>query len=209
MVDEQLAGRGIDDPRVLAVLGEVPRHRFVERRLEPLAYEDRPLPIGAGQTISQPFMVARATELARPLPSDRALEVGAGCGYQAAVLSRLCAEVYAVEIVASLAARAASLLRELGYVNVTVASFDAGAGWPEHAPYDVILVSAGAPRVPPMLVDQLADGGRLVVPVGEIDDQVLTCIRRRGDRYETTLDTRCRYVDLTGRYGVGSTIPQA
>jgi protein-L-isoaspartate(D-aspartate) O-methyltransferase len=153
--------------------------------------------------------VARATELARPLPSDRALEVGAGCGYQAAVLSRLCAEVYAVEIVASLAARAASLLRELGYVNVTVASFDAGAGWPEHAPYDVILVSAGAPRVPPMLVDQLADGGRLVVPVGEIDDQVLTCIRRRGDRYETTLDTRCRYVDLTGRYGVGSTIPQA
>jgi protein-L-isoaspartate(D-aspartate) O-methyltransferase len=209
MVTEQLAGRGIEDVRVLAAMGEVPRHRFVERQFEPLAYDDRPLPLGHGQTISQPFMVARATELAGPRPADRALEVGAGCGYQAAVLSRLCAMVFAVEIIQPLAARAAAINRDLGYDNVTVASFDASGGWPAHAPYDVIIVSAGAPRVPPLLVDQLADGGRLVVPVGELDQQVLTCVHRHGASYDIERDTRCRYVDLVGRYGVGGNVPQA
>jgi protein-L-isoaspartate(D-aspartate) O-methyltransferase len=209
MVAQQIEGRGVDDPRVLEALDEVPRHRFVDHKLAALAYEDRPLPIGFAQTISQPFMVARATEMARPRPGDRALEIGAGCGYQAAVLSRLCGSVFAVEIVEPLAARAEATLRALGYDNVTFGSFDGSGGWPAHAPYDVIIVSAGAPRVPPLLVDQLADGGRLVIPVGEADGQVLTAVERHGAGYEVTRDTRCRYVDLIGRYGVGANPPQA
>jgi protein-L-isoaspartate(D-aspartate) O-methyltransferase len=209
MVDEQLIARGINDRRVLAAMNEVPRHRFVESSLQGAAYEDRPLPIGFQQTISQPFMVARATELAAPEPGDRALEIGAGCGYQAAVLSRLCQEVFAVEIVAELAARARLVLRTLGYDNLVLEAFDGSGGWPEHAPYDVILVSAGAPRIPALLLDQLADGGRLVLPVGVGDTQVLTRVRRRGSEYDVVQDTRCRYVDLVGRYGVGANVPQA
>ena len=209
MVDEQLAARGISDRRVLAAMAEVPRHRFIAPHLQPLAYEDRPLPIGHQQTISQPFMVARATELAEPAPDDRALEIGAGCGYQTAVLSRLCAEVYGVEIVAELAAQAAIILHALGYHNATVESFDGSGGWPEHAPYQVILVSAGAPRIPALLLHQLADGGRLVLPVGAPETQVLTRVQRRGSHYDIVEDTRCRYVDLVGRYGVGARPPQA
>lgn len=209
MVDEQIAARGISDRRLLAAMTEIPRHRFVESHLQPLAYEDRPLPIGFNQTISQPFMVARATELAAPTPRDRALEIGAGCGYQAAVLSRLCAQVFAIEIVRELAARASLVLRTLGFDNVTIESFDGSGGWARHAPYDVILVSAGAPRIPALLLDQLADGGRLVVPVGRGDTQILTRVQRRGASYDVVEDTRCRYVDLVGRYGVGSVVPQA
>jgi protein-L-isoaspartate(D-aspartate) O-methyltransferase len=209
MVFEQLVKRGIQDDRVLRAMGAVPRHLFVEPALADEAYSDRPLPIGYGQTISQPYMVARATELAAPQPGDRALEVGAGCGYQAAVLAELAAEVFAIEIVPGLAEHAADTLAAIGVDNVTVESFDGGGGWPEHAPYDVIIVSAGAPRVPPLLLDQLADGGRLVIPVGSQDEQVLAVVRRVGDRYETTTDTRCRYVDLLGRFGVGSAVPSA
>lgn len=209
MVDEQIAARGITDRRVLAAMTEVPRHRFVDGHLQPLAYEDRPLPIGFNQTISQPFMVARATELAAPAPGDRALEIGAGCGYQAAVLSRLCQQVFAIEIVPDLASRARLVLRTLGYDNVTIEAFDGSGGWPAHAPYDTIVVSAGAPRIPAMLLDQLADGGRLVVPVGTGENQILTRVRRTGNDYLVTEDTRCRYVDLVGRYGVGSQVPQA
>jgi protein-L-isoaspartate(D-aspartate) O-methyltransferase len=209
MVEVQLAGRGIRDARVLAAMTEVPRHRFVEGRFEGMAYDDRPLPIGHNQTISQPFMVARATELAAPGPDDRALEIGAGCGYQAAVLSRLCRQVFAVEIVSELARRAGLVLRTLNYDNVTVEAFDGSGGWPAHAPYDVILVSAGAPQIPAMLLDQLTEGGRLVLPLGMGDSQVLTRVERRGSEYVIVEDTRCRYVDLVGRYGVGGTIPQA
>jgi protein-L-isoaspartate(D-aspartate) O-methyltransferase len=209
MVDEQIAARGIHDRRVLAAMAEVPRHRFVDGRLQDLAYEDRPLPIGFNQTISQPVKVARATELALPMPGERALEIGAGCGYQAAVLSRLCREVFAVEIVTELATRAALVLRTLGYGNVTIEAFDGSGGWPAHAPYDVIIVSAGAPRVPTMLLDQLSDGGRLVLPVGLGDAQVLTRVQRRGAQYVSVEDTRCRYVDLVGKYGVGGTVPSA
>ena len=209
MVTEQLARRGIKDVRVLAAMDTVPRHLFVAPALADEAYGDRPLPIGFGQTISQPYMVARATELAEPRESDRVLEVGAGCGYQAAVLARLCARVYAVEIVPGLAEQARAILEALEVGNVEVESFDGGAGWPEHAPYDAIIVSAGAPRVPPLLVDQLADGGRLVVPVGSREEQTLAVVRRVGDRYETREDTRCRYVDLLGRYGVGGEPPAA
>ncbi len=209
MVDEQLVPRGIADREVLRAMATVPRHRFVTADQQPLAYDDRPLPIGEGQTISQPFMVARATELVAPGPGDRALEIGAGCGYQAAVLACLCRHVYAVEIVAKLADRARRMLSEIGCDNVTVEQFDGSGGWVEHAPYDVVVVSAGAPVMPAMLLDQLADGGRLVVPVGIDGAQVLTRVVRRGDSYETMEDTKCRYVDLVGRYGVGTQIPRA
>lgn len=209
MVDKQLRARGIRDGRVLAAMAAVPRHRFVDEALIDLAYEDRPLPIGHDQTISQPFMVARATELAEPRPGDRALEVGAGCGYQSAVLSALCHQVFAVELVPELAVRAATTLDALGIDNVTIESFDASAGWPAHAPYDLIIVSAGAPRVPSMLVDQLRDGGRLVIPVGEGEEQYLAVVRRSGDSYALMRDTRCRYVELRGRYGFGGAPPAA
>ena len=198
MVLEQLVRRGIRDPRVLEAMSIVPRHRFVDPALA-----------GHGQTISQPYMVARATELAAPRATDRALEVGAGSGYQAAVLAQLAAQVFAVEIVPELAARARQVLTEVGHDNVTVDSFDGSGGWPEHAPYDVIIVSAGAPRIPAMMVSELADGGRLVIPVGGKDEQELAVVRREGDHYVTAYDTRCRYVDLQGRFGVGSGVPAA
>ena len=209
MVLEQLVRRGIRDPRVLEAMTAVPRHRFVDPALAAQAYDDRPLAIGYGQTISQPYMVARATELAAPRETDRALEVGAGSGYQAAVLGELCAQVFAIEIVPALAARARQALAETGYTNVIVESFDGSGGWSEHAPYDVIIVSAGAPRIPTMLVSELADGGRLVIPVGSPDEQELAVVRREGDHYLTSYDTRCRYVDLQGRFGVGGGQPVA
>jgi len=209
MVLDQLVRRGIRDPRVLEAMTAVPRDRFVDPALAEQAHEDRPLAIGFGQTISQPYMVARATELAAPRASDRALEVGAGSGYQAAVLGALCTEVFAIEIVPALAALARQALADTGYTNVILESFDGSGGWPEHAPYDVIIVSAGAPRIPTMLVSELADGGRLVIPVGGPEEQELAVVRREGDHYLTSYDTRCRYVDLLGRFGVGGGQPAA
>jgi protein-L-isoaspartate(D-aspartate) O-methyltransferase len=209
MVDKQIAARGIKDRRVLAAMAQVPRHRFVDSILVESAYEDRPLPIGHGQTISQPFMVARATELASPRPGDRALEVGAGCGYQVAVLAQLCDRVFGVELLPDLAARATEILHRLGIRNALVESFDGSAGWSEHAPYDVIIVSAGAPRIPSLLVAQLAEGGRLVIPVGAGDQQQLSVVRRQHDSYSMITDTKCRYVDLLGQYGFGRTPPLA
>lgn len=204
MVREQLARRGIRDEAVLAAMGEVPRHLFVSEGQWSHAYDDHPLPIGHGQTISQPFMVARATELAAPRAGERALEIGAGSGYQAAILAHLGLEVFAVEFVPELAARARAALRVLGARGITLDSFDASGGWAAHAPYHVIIVSAAAPRIPSVLLHQLVDGGRLVVPVGDAEEQRLTLVRRRGDQAEVTSDTPCRYVDLVGRYGVGS-----
>lgn len=209
MVERQIAARGVKDRRVLAAMLDTPRHLFVEPSLVELAYEDRPLPIGGGQTISQPFMVARATELAEAGPDDRALEVGTGSGYQLAILARLCRQVYGVELLPELADRARAALERLGITNAVVESFDASGGWEAHAPFDVIIVSAGAPRIPPLLVSQLADGGRLVIPVGPADQQDLTVVRRTGEGYETTVDTRCRYVHLLGQYGFGKTPPRA
>jgi protein-L-isoaspartate(D-aspartate) O-methyltransferase len=151
--------------RVAAALGRVPRHAFVRPEDEESAYEDRPLPIGHGQTISQPTVVAMMTELARPGPDDAVLEVGTGCGYQTAVLAELARHVWSIELVPELARDAAARLARLGYANVSVRAGDGWAGWPEHAPYAAVVVTAGAAEVPPPLLEQLAPGGRLVIPV--------------------------------------------
>jgi protein-L-isoaspartate(D-aspartate) O-methyltransferase len=167
MVAEQIEARGVADPRVLAAMRAVPRHELVPADQRGRAYADRPLPIGHGQTISQPYIVALMTELARVGPGDVVLEVGTGSGYQAAVLAACGARVYSIEIVDPLAKRAARDLARLGYANVSVRSGDGYAGWPEHAPFDAIVVTAAAPRIPDALKQQLRVGGRLVIPVGE------------------------------------------
>ncbi len=167
MVTGQLRGRDITDPRVLAAMGKVPRHLFVPPDLAALAYGDYPLPIGQGQTISQPYIVALMSQWAEVKPGDRVLEVGTGSGYQAAVLGELTDKVFTVEIKPELARAAAARLKELGYPQVRVKAGDGYQGWPEAAPFDAILVTAAAPRVPPALSAQLKEGGRLVLPLGE------------------------------------------
>lgn len=166
MVSEQLEARGIRDPRVLAAFRKTPRHRFAPEADRSRAYKDHPLPIGEGQTISQPYIVALMTELARPRASDRVLEVGTGSGYQAAILSPLVAHVYTIELEPTLAQRADRVLRELQYDNVTTRTGDGYAGWPEEAPFDIIIVTAAPDHLPRPLLEQLKPGGRLVVPVG-------------------------------------------
>ena len=168
MVNEQIAGRGVRDARVLAAMRDVPRHLFVPPDLQSSAYDDRPLSIGYGQTISQPYIVALMTEIVRPQPGDRVLEIGTGSGYQAAVLSRLVSLVYSIEIVEALGRDAERRLTSLGYANVTVRIGDGYAGWPEKAPFDRIVVTAAPDHVPQPLVAQLRPGGRLVIPVGSI-----------------------------------------
>ncbi len=180
MVEHQLVARGIHDPRVLDAMRVVPREAFVASRQAAYAYDDGPLPIGEGQTISQPYVVAFMIEAVAPAAGDRALEIGTGSGYSAAVLASIVAEVYTVERIPALADAAAARLAELGSRTVHVRCGDGTLGWPEHAPYDVIIVTAGGPRVPPALLDQLAPGGRLVMPVGD-DPRVQRLVRvRRG-----------------------------
>ena len=199
MVRRQIEARGIRDPRVLQALKTVPRHEFVPESARSAAYEDEPLPIGRGQTISQPFMVALMSEALGLHGSERVLEVGTGSGYQAAVLGELAAEVFTVERIAELAGTAARTLEELGCANVTVVVGDGCRGLSEHAPFDAILVAAAAPSVPPALREQLADGGVLVVPIGESAAvQVLTIVRRTADRFTTEEGTGCRFVPLIG-----------
>ncbi len=182
MVSRQIEARGIQNPRVLAAMRLVPRHVFVPEPFRAGAYEDFPLPIGDGQTISQPYIVALMTELGSPVPSDRALEVGTGSGYQAAVLANLVREVYSVEILEALADEAAKRIRSLGYDNISLRVGDGYAGWPEKAPFDLILVTAAPERVPQALLDQLASGGRMVVPVGQEGRvQSLQLIRKKPD----------------------------
>ena len=198
MVAEQIAGRDLHDARVLAAMREVPRHLFVPDALRLQAYDDRPLSIGYGQTISQPYIVALMTELARPGRGDRALEVGTGSGYQAAVLSRLVSHVYTIEIVEPLARDAEQRLKDLRYTNVTTRAGDGYSGWPEMAPFDIILVTAAPDRVPPALLAQLKPGGRLVIPVGPVSAvQELQLIEK--DNEGRTRDTRVapvRFVPL-------------
>ena len=201
MVEQQIALRGIRDPRLLAVLREIPRHQFVPPDRRGQAYEDRPVPIGEKQTISQPYMVALMTDALAPAATDRVLEIGTGSGYQTAILSRLAAAVTSIERHRSLARQAADRLRELGCDNVRVVVGDGTEGWPEAAPFDRILVTAGAPAVPETLLSQLADGGRLVIPVGPPGIQRLTLIDREGNRFQTHEGEACTFVPLIGRHG--------
>lgn len=204
MVATQLRARDIRDSRVLDAMREVPRHLFVPEEIRHLAYQDSPLPIGLNQTISQPYIVALMTQLAEPRAGDRAFEVGTGSGYQAAVLSRLVGEVYTVEIIEPLADRARTVLEEVGYENVHVRAGDGYAGWPEEAPFDIILVTAAAPRVPEPLVEQLREGGRLVIPVGApAAVQQLILLRKEGGRLRERRVIPVRFVPMTGQVQEG------
>jgi protein-L-isoaspartate(D-aspartate) O-methyltransferase len=202
MVEEQIVHRGIRDEDVLAAMRSVPRHLFVPEGMAHQAYQDAPLPIGFGQTISQPYMVALMTSLLKVDVRSRVLEVGAGSGYQTAVLAELAGEVYAIERIASLAERARSVLGRLGYANIHLAVADGSRGWPERAPFDGILVAAAATETPQPLLEQLGEGGRLVLPVGRPHhDQVLTIYERHGSGFVERHDTRCRFVPLVSEGG--------
>lgn len=202
MVRDQIAGRGLSDERVLEAMGSVPRERFVPAELAPYAYQDRPLPIEEGQTISQPLIVAEMAAAAELTPDSRVLEVGTGSGYGAAVLGRIAAQVFTIERHEELAEQARRRLHELGYENVHVTSGDGTLGWPEHAPYDAIVVTADAPSVPPALLEQLGDGGRLIIPVGpDSDAQKLLRIRRHDDQIVEENLGGVRFVPLIGEQG--------
>jgi protein-L-isoaspartate(D-aspartate) O-methyltransferase len=197
MVEQQIETRGVRDGRTLAAMRKVPRHLFVPPAMAGQAYEDHPLPIGHGQTISQPYIVAFMTEALGLEGGETVLEVGTGSGYQAAVLAEIAARVYTIEIVPALADEARKRLAELGYGNVEVRAGDGYQGWPEAAPFDGIVVTAAAPRIPEPLQAQLRDGGRLVLPVGD-DWQELVVVTRRGDRFETKQVLPVRFVPMTG-----------
>lgn len=201
MVEEQLVSRGISDPLVLAAMARVERHRFVDEALQVRAYEDKPLPIGARQTISQPFMVGLMTQALELRGTERVLEIGTGCGYQTAVLAELAATVFSIERISTLAAAARQLLDRLGYYNVVIRVGDGTLGWAEDAPFDAIMVSAGTPQVPRPLVAQLCNGGRLVFPIGEEELQTLVRIRKEETGLREEYFGDCRFVKLVGRYG--------
>lgn len=198
MVDEQLIARDINDEGVIRAMSEVPRHRFVKPEQRSLAYEDRPLPLDHGQTISQPFIVGLMTQLAAPRPTDRALDVGTGSGYQAAVLSKLVDRVYGVEIVPELAESAARTLADLGVENVEIRAGDGYRGWPEHAPFDVIILAAAPEEIPPALEEQLAPGGRLVLPVGGDQQRLMLVEKGEDGRLTRHTITRVTFVPMTG-----------
>ena len=199
MVQQQIVGRGVSDPALVAALRQIPRERFVPEESRAEAYEDHPLPIGYGQTISQPYLVALMTELARPQATDRALDVGTGSGYQAAVLSKLVSQVAAIEIVPELAERAEAVCQELGLDNIDVKAGDGLHGWPEKAPFDVIILAAAPEKFPDPLVDQLANGGRMVLPVGATNRQELLLVERdTNGRVSQQKVTDVRFVPMTG-----------
>jgi protein-L-isoaspartate(D-aspartate) O-methyltransferase len=201
MVDQQIRVRGVLDPRVLAALRRVPRHLFVPEHLWDQAYNDYPLPIGEDQTISQPYIVALMTELLELQPTDRVLEIGTGSGYQAAILAELAATVFSIDRVGGLAHQAKAMLYSLGYKNIQIRVGDGTLGWPEEMPFDAIIVTAGAPKVPRPLTEQLALGGRLVIPVGDVWSQTLTCVRQTKEGLKFEYHGGCRFVRLIGKYG--------
>lgn len=197
MVETQIKARGVKEPRVLAAMSKVERHLFVPKDLQPSAYSDQPLPIGEGQTISQPYIVALMTELLDLKGDEKVLEVGTGSGYQAAILAELAKEVYTIEIIEKLAASAEKLLLNLGYKNIKGKAGDGYLGWPEAAPFDAIVVTCAPDHIPRPLIDQLREGGRMVIPVGEFT-QELKKIVKRGGRLETTNVIPVMFVPMTG-----------
>ncbi len=201
MVETQLVSRGIKESSVLAAMAKVPRHLFVAEELRDQAYEDNPLPIGKGQTISQPYMVALLVEALGLKGKDRVLEIGTGSGYEAAVLAELCARVFSVELVEDLAVKARVVLASLGYRNVSIQVGDGTLGWGEHAPYDAVVISAAAPCIPRPLLEQLRPGGCLVLPMGEEELQTLVGIRKESGGLREEYLGECRFVKLMGAYG--------
>ncbi len=201
MVEEQIVARGIKDPRVIEAMKKVPRHLFVEEALQGQAYGDHPLPIGEKQTISQPYMVALMTEALLLEGKEKVLEIGTGSGYQAAILAELAEKVFSIERIRSLAIRARELLYRLGYYNFEIKIFDGTLGWVEESPFDAIIVTAGAPEIPQSLIDQLAPGGRLVIPVGDAYVQELIRVTKTGEGLKKEELGGCRFVKLIGKYG--------
>ena len=198
MVQNQIMARGVKDSRVIGAMMKVPRHRFVPEGKKSMAYDDGPLPIGEGQTISQPYIVALMTELLEPEPGDRILEIGTGSGYQAAVLAEIVDTVYSIEIICELQERADSTLKALGYKNVITRCGDGYIGWPEAAQFDGIIVTAAPERVPEPLLDQLKEGAKLVIPIGDYM-QYLEVYTRAGDKFEKERNVPVRFVPMTGK----------
>jgi protein-L-isoaspartate(D-aspartate) O-methyltransferase len=201
MVDTQLIPRGIRDPGVLNAMRKIPRHLFVEGPLGAEAYADHPLPIGQGQTISQPYIVALMTEALELTGSEKTLELGTGSGYQAAILAELSARVYTIERVKPLLDKAKEVLDRLGYGNIEYKLYNGTIGWEEHQPYDAIMVTAGAPRIPDPLLQQLADHGRLIIPLGNRYSQELIRVTKKGDSLVEKSFGGCRFVSLVGEHG--------
>jgi len=201
MIDNQLKPRGIADERVLAAFAKVPRHKFLDDKYAQQAYNDFPLPIGSEQTISQPYMVALMTDLLELKPTDKVLEIGTGSGYQTAILAELASRVYSVERISDLAEKARHQLGSQGYRNIVISIDDGSCGLAEHKPYDAILVTCGAPSLPEPLKDQLVEGGRLVVPIGDDFSQKLTVCKKNKGGLETKESCSCIFVPLIGKYG--------
>lgn len=201
MVEEQLIPRGIQDPKVLAAFQKVERHKFVPKDLTANAYADFPVPIGSGQTISQPYIVALMTECLGLTGEEKVLEIGTGSGYQAAILAELAKEVYSIERFGNLAKTAEEVLSGLGYANIKIKVGDGTLGWPEAAPFDRIIITAASPRIPLPLTEQLRDNGKLIMPLGETFSQVLTLFEKKENKLESTQICGCVFVPLVGKYG--------
>lgn len=201
MVKNQLVPRGIADQGVLKAMRKIPRHLFLEEALVGEAYNDHPLPIGQQQTISQPYIVALMTQALELTGKEKTLEIGTGCGYQTAILAELSEKVYTIERIRLLMEEARALLAELNYLNVIFSAFDGTTGWKEYEPYDAVMVTAGAAKIPQPLLEQLADGGRMIIPIGDKTSQELIKITRDKDHYDKKSLGGCRFVDLIGIHG--------
>jgi len=201
MVEEQIVGRGIKDERVLIAMRKVPRHEFLPEAIQGMAYQDSALPLGEGQTMSQPYMVAVMSELMGLAGTERVLEIGTGSGYQAAVLAELCGKVYSVERIKILADRARAILDRLGYRSVAIKVYDGTYGWKDMAPFDAIIVTAGSPDIPAPLIEQLKEGGRMVIPVGERYEQRLIKVIKTSEGSVTDRSIPCVFVPLIGNHG--------